>query len=152
MPEADDTNGLNTQADRPAGSLRLSEAAALLGVSPITLRRWADDGKVASQRTPGGQRRFRREDLQAVQRMEGRTSRWGSKQREQGERALSAGALREQMLAELVALGTTSAQTRDIDRLLQQVAERLLTTLRVINCDIYRLLDDGTLTCVMSVD
>ena len=152
MAEDQDTTDISARADRPAGSLRLGEAAALLGVSPITLRRWADDGKVASQRTPGGQRRFRREDLQAVQRMEGRTSRWGSRQREQGERGLSAGALREQMLAELVTLGTTSAQTRDIDRLLQQVAERLLTTLRVVNCDIYRLMDDGTLICVMSVD
>lgn len=46
--------------------LRLSEAAAVLGVHPDTLRRWADSGKVPSARTPGGERRFNRADLDAV--------------------------------------------------------------------------------------
>ena len=46
--------------------LRVQQAAELLGVSPSTLRRWADSGKVPSQRTPGGQRRFSREDLAAL--------------------------------------------------------------------------------------
>lgn len=47
-------------------TLRLGEAADLLGVHPDTLRRWADEGKVASVRTLGGQRRFVREDIEAV--------------------------------------------------------------------------------------
>jgi excisionase family DNA binding protein len=140
------------KGERPAAALRLGDAARLLGVSTITLRRWANEGKVASFRSPGGQRRFRREDLQAVHRMERRTKRWGSRQHDKGRGELSAGALREQMLAELVELGTLSAQTRDIDYLLQTVAERLLTTLRLANVDIYRKHDDGTLSCVMSVD
>lgn len=46
--------------------LRLSEAAAVLGVHPDTLRRWADSGKVPSARTPGGERRFSRSDIEAV--------------------------------------------------------------------------------------
>ena len=46
--------------------LRLSEAAALLGVHPDTLRRWADEGKVPVSRTPGGERRFIRADIDAV--------------------------------------------------------------------------------------
>jgi excisionase family DNA binding protein len=46
--------------------LRVADAAAVLGVHPQTLRVWADDGKVASVRTPGGQRRFTRAALQAV--------------------------------------------------------------------------------------
>lgn len=45
--------------------LNLSEAARLLGVHPSTVRTWADKGEVASQRTRGGHRRFRREDLEA---------------------------------------------------------------------------------------
>ena len=46
--------------------LRVRQASELLGVSASTLRRWADSGKVASRRTPGGQRRFSREDLAAL--------------------------------------------------------------------------------------
>jgi len=42
------------------------QASELLGVSASTLRRWADSGKVASLRTPGGQRRFSRDDLAAL--------------------------------------------------------------------------------------
>src|SRR5205807_8914041 len=35
---------------------RLGQAAQLLGVSVDVLRRWADEGRVASRRTKGGQR------------------------------------------------------------------------------------------------
>lgn len=41
----------------------LGEAAEILGVHPTTVRHWADDGDLPSQRTPGGHRRFRRRDL-----------------------------------------------------------------------------------------
>lgn len=34
-------------------------------VTPDAVRQWADDGKLPSFRTPGGQRRFRREDVAA---------------------------------------------------------------------------------------
>lgn len=40
--------------------ISLGEAAALLGVHPTTLRHWADQGDLPSQRTPGGHRRFQR--------------------------------------------------------------------------------------------
>src|SRR5512139_1247870 len=40
--------------------ISLGEAATLLGVHPTTLRHWADQGDVPSQRTPGGHRRFQR--------------------------------------------------------------------------------------------
>jgi excisionase family DNA binding protein len=38
--------------------LALRDASKQLGVSPATLRQWADQGKVQSFRTPGGHRRF----------------------------------------------------------------------------------------------
>lgn len=41
-------------------------AAALLGVHPSTLRRWADDGLVPHLKTPTGQRRYRRSAIDAV--------------------------------------------------------------------------------------
>jgi excisionase family DNA binding protein len=52
---------------RPASRLGLtaSEAARHLGVSISTLRRWSDAGHVQSHRTPGGQRRFSVEQLDA---------------------------------------------------------------------------------------
>jgi excisionase family DNA binding protein len=43
--------------------LTLSEAAQLLGVHPTTLRRWADQGDIPVIVTPGGHRRFLRDDL-----------------------------------------------------------------------------------------
>jgi excisionase family DNA binding protein len=40
-----------------------SQAARYLGVSLATIRRWTDAGYLAGYRTPGGQRRFSREQL-----------------------------------------------------------------------------------------
>jgi len=40
-----------------------SQAGRYLGVSLATIRRWTDAGYLASYRTPGGQRRFSREQL-----------------------------------------------------------------------------------------
>jgi excisionase family DNA binding protein len=40
-----------------------SQAAKYLGVSLATIRRWTDAGHVSCYRTPGGQRRFSREQL-----------------------------------------------------------------------------------------
>lgn len=46
--------------------LTTGEAAAVLHVSGETLRRWADDRKIAHVRLPSGHRRFRRADVDAV--------------------------------------------------------------------------------------
>jgi molybdopterin-binding protein len=43
--------------------LRLGEAAAQLGVSPDTLRRWAEDGRIEVTLTPGGQRTVSQADV-----------------------------------------------------------------------------------------
>ena len=40
-----------------------SQAARYLGVSLATIRRWTDAGHVGCYRTPGGQRRFSRAQL-----------------------------------------------------------------------------------------
>ena len=54
--------------------LRLGEAAAELGVSLNTLRRWSDSGKLTCYRSPGGHRRYRRGDVEALLRAEDPTS------------------------------------------------------------------------------
>ena len=40
-----------------------SQAAGYLGVSLATIRRWTDAGHISCYRTPGGQRRFSRDQL-----------------------------------------------------------------------------------------
>ena len=44
----------------------LSEASHMVGVSPATLRRWSDAGRVRVFTTPGGHRRFSRSALQRL--------------------------------------------------------------------------------------
>ncbi len=51
----------------------LKEAAKILGAHPATIRNWADQGNLPSQRTPGGHRRFRRADLEGWSSSQGRT-------------------------------------------------------------------------------
>ncbi|MFI4985770.1 MAG: helix-turn-helix domain-containing protein [Solirubrobacterales bacterium] len=46
--------------------LSLGEASRLLGITPATLRRWADHGDVAAFVTPGGHRRFARAAIEAL--------------------------------------------------------------------------------------
>ncbi len=52
----------------PASSalgLTASQAARYLGVSLSTVRRWSDTGHLRGYRTPGGQRRFSPDQLDA---------------------------------------------------------------------------------------
>ena len=47
--------------------LSIGEASRMLGVYTNTLRSWADKGLVDHVRLPSGYRRFRLEDIQAMQ-------------------------------------------------------------------------------------
>lgn len=58
-----------TPTESPAARrtwLATSAAAAYLGISSRTLTRWADNGRVPSQRNPAGHRRFNLADLNTV--------------------------------------------------------------------------------------
>lgn len=58
---------MTTSATLPRNSRQLvftsSQAANYLGVSLATIRRWTDAGHISCYRTPGGQRRFARQQL-----------------------------------------------------------------------------------------
>lgn len=49
-----------------SGWVSLTEACRMLGVSPSTVRRWADSGVVRTFVTPGGHRRFSRPALESL--------------------------------------------------------------------------------------
>jgi len=52
--------------ERPDDVLTIAEAAATLRVSYSTLRRWEAAGRITAERTPGGQRRYRRRVIDAA--------------------------------------------------------------------------------------
>jgi excisionase family DNA binding protein len=59
--------------DQTRLGLTTSEAARELGVSLSTIRRWSDTGHLRGYRTPGGQRRFSKEQIEDfLQSLEGR--------------------------------------------------------------------------------
>lgn len=51
--------------DQPA-DLTISDVARLLGVTPGTVRDYADRGYLPCRRLPSGHRRFRRTDVEAL--------------------------------------------------------------------------------------
>jgi molybdopterin-binding protein len=50
-------------AQKPRDRLRIGDAAEALAISTDTLRRWIEDGRVAAERTSGGQRTIAREEV-----------------------------------------------------------------------------------------
>ena len=56
----------NTMSDIPKMTISIGDAAKELGISVITLRRWADSGKIRSERSPSGQRRFFLTDIKRI--------------------------------------------------------------------------------------
>jgi diguanylate cyclase (GGDEF)-like protein/excisionase family DNA binding protein len=117
--------------------LRMEQAAELLGVSAGTVRRWADSGRLACRRTPGGQRRFRRDDLVRHLAAAGRHAA-GVQRRDGAEE-------RYQLLLET---SLELASTLHLDEVLQSAARRLSLTLEIPDCDIYWLVGDDRLFCV----
>jgi excisionase family DNA binding protein len=62
-----------TESERPAEALAsqsawltMGAASRMLGVSTATLRRWADEGRIAAYPTPGGHRRFARSAVEGL--------------------------------------------------------------------------------------
>lgn len=53
----------DTQSNE-ADLVPIGEAARIFGVTVATVRRWEREGKISAQRTPGGQRRFDRAEIE----------------------------------------------------------------------------------------
>jgi excisionase family DNA binding protein len=62
-PEALERTGSAATGQPRQLTFTSSQAARYLGVSLATIRRWTDAGHIACYRTPGGQRRFSRDQL-----------------------------------------------------------------------------------------
>lgn len=58
-----DHEGMNEHDSEHQLVFTSSQAARYLGVSLATIRRWTDAGYISCYRTPGGQRRFSRHQL-----------------------------------------------------------------------------------------
>jgi excisionase family DNA binding protein len=58
-----ESNTNSTTLTPNARLLNVGQAAEYLGVSAASLRKWSNDGLVSTYRTPGGQRRYARDDL-----------------------------------------------------------------------------------------
>ncbi len=121
-------------------SVRVQEAADLLGVSPSTVRRWASDGRITCQRTPGGQRRFLVADLERALAGEGPGGDEPTGRRPTSERY--------QVLYETSLELASSLEPVEV---LQSAARRLTAALRIPDCDIYSLDDGERLVCLASV-
>lgn len=52
--------------NRPRRWITSGEVAQLLNENPRTVRHWGQTGKLATTRTPGGQRRYDREQIDAI--------------------------------------------------------------------------------------
>lgn len=57
---------MNPTASSASSWLGLGSASRLLGVSPATLRRWSNSGRIKAYTTPGGHRRFSRASVEAM--------------------------------------------------------------------------------------
>ena len=116
--------------------MRVRQAADLLGVSPTTVRRWADAGRLVSRRTQSGERRFLVDDL----------VRPSDAARRRSVAAHDDAERRYQLLLET---SLELASSLDLDTVLQSAARRLGSALDIPDCDFYRL-DGDLLVCVAS--
>jgi len=64
---APDGGAAEKRPPRSGRLVTLNRACAALNVSPTTLRRWADEGRIEAVRTPGGHRRFYLADVARLQ-------------------------------------------------------------------------------------
>lgn len=139
-----------TRSSHRNGWLRVNEAARDLGVSLNTLRRWSDSGKLTCYRSPGGHRRFRLEDVQALLVAEERPP---TAEARRGRDRLTLSELRRRVadLNAIVDAGLEGTGGHSVDDVLRVVARRLADATNSPVADIYAV-EDGTIRALVSYD
>lgn len=121
--------------------LSIGQAARILGVTPITARRWTEAGILPCVRTPGGHRRIAREDVMDLSRAIG------------GSNQAAVRRARERELEALVAASIAVAAQLDREALLPEIAKHVTVLCRCTYCAISSYAsDDETLTILAEYD
>lgn len=90
-PRSQKTSETGKPRSSPGTWVTIGEACDILGVDQSTLRRWSDEGRIPVFLTPGGHRRFSRQDLDSLVAGElKRSGKGGMGRRELTNRSLSA--------------------------------------------------------------
>jgi excisionase family DNA binding protein len=121
--------------------LSIGQAARLLGVTPITARRWTEAGLLPCVRTPGGHRRIAREDVKELSRAIGDSNQAAVRKAREGE------------LETLVAASIAVAAELDQEALLPEIAKHVTVLCRCNTCSISSYsAEDETVTVLADYD
>jgi excisionase family DNA binding protein len=105
--------------------VNVQRAAARLGVSVVTVRRWTASGFLPCTRTPGGHRRFNTDDLDEMARLIG------------GSETLAAKAARERELETVVSTAIAFGSRLDLAELLAEISRQVTRILDTDYCTLY---------------
>lgn len=119
--------------------LNVQRAALRLGVAPHTVRRWTASGLLPCTRTPGGHRRIREEDVEALAQQIG------------GSNHMAARRARERELDTLLETSLALVSRLELTELLQEIAERLTRLMDCHFCAI-SIYDERSQTVTMLAD
>ena len=131
--------------------LSTGRAAAVVGVSATTLRRWAASGRVSCRRTPQGQRRFARGDLEKLRSAVAAEKQQRATRSLQPAPWLASPEAGQSDLECLVEASLEFGRTLDIDEVLPAIARRLRQVAGAATCDIYSW-EKGVTRGLVSVD
>jgi len=121
--------------------LSMGQATRILGVTPITARRWAEAGLLPCVRTPGGHRRVAREDVIELSRAVGGSSRATVRK------------ARERELETLVEASIAVAGQLEQEALLVEIAKHVIRLCRCHSCTIGSYPpEEGTVTIIAEYD
>jgi excisionase family DNA binding protein len=105
--------------------VNVQRAAARLGVSVVTIRRWTASGFLPCTRTPGCHRRFNTDDLDELARQIG------------GNETLAAKAARERELETVVSTAIAFGSRLDLPELLAEISRQVTRILDTDYCTLY---------------